>query len=221
MNANLSGAPRTGPVGRTVRLLLALGFGAALSTIVDQGGPASVRDPETLTDWSYEALTIGMVAVFAILVTQLGKLFGGEAVGKTARRVALSLLTVAAAVAAAAGGLRSGAVWGSPLSDLVWTLDVAMLLETIVALLIAVVLGTPECEIGVWAEIAARLRGRPASPPLCILGLHHLDAWELHRRRPSREVPLPAKEEVDLLRRQVLRTRRHTGLDRQPRSGAP
>jgi hypothetical protein len=176
------GAPRTGPVGRAVRLLLAVGFAAALATLVDQGGPASVRDPETLTDWSYVALTIGMVAVYAILVTQLGKMVGGEAGATRARTVALSVLAAAAAVAAVFGELRSGAVWGSPLSDLVWALDVAMLLETIVALLLAAVLGTPGCEIGVWAEIAARLHGRPASPPLCIIGLHHLDAWEFRRR---------------------------------------
>ena len=57
-----------------------------------------------------------------------------------------------------------------------------MLLETIVALVLAVVVGTRGCEIGVWADIAARLRGRPASPPLCVIGLHHLDDWELRRR---------------------------------------
>jgi hypothetical protein len=78
-------------------------------------------------------------------------------------------------------------VWGSPLSDLVWALDVAMLVETIAALPLAVALGTPGCEIGVWAEIAARLRGRPASPPLCIIGLHHLDQWELRRRSARHE----------------------------------
>jgi hypothetical protein len=58
----------------------------------------------------------------------------------------------------------------------------AMLGQTIVALLLAVVLGTRGCEIGVWADIAARLRGGSASPPLCIVGLHHLDSWELRRR---------------------------------------
>jgi hypothetical protein len=47
-----------------------------------------------------------------------------------------------------------------------------MLLETIVALPIAVVLRTPGCEIGVWADITARLRGGPASSPICIIGLH-------------------------------------------------
>jgi hypothetical protein len=176
------GAPRTGPVGRAVRFLLAVGFGAALATLVDQGGPASVHDPEALTDWSYVALTIGMTAVYGVLVGELAKLVGGEAVTKTARTVALVLLAGATAVAAAVGALRSGAVWGSPLSDLVWALDVTMLLETIVALFVAVVLGTPGCEIGVWGELGARLRGRPASPPLCIIGLHHLDNWELRRR---------------------------------------
>jgi len=60
-----------------------------------------------------------------------------------------------------------------------------MLVETIVALPIAVVLGTPGCEIGVWGDIAARLRGGPASPPICIIGLHHLDEWEARRRTRS------------------------------------
>jgi hypothetical protein len=132
-------------------------------------------------------LTIAMVAVYAVLVSELAKIVGREAVAKTVRRVALVVLAAAAAVAAAVGEVRAGAVWGSPLSDLVWTLDAAMLLETIVALLIAVVLGTRGCEIGVWGDIAARLRGGPASPPLCIIGLHHVDEWEARRRaRPGR-----------------------------------
>ena len=176
------GGPRTGPIGRAVRFLLAVGFTAALATLVDQDGPASVRDPETLTDAPFLILMIGTVAVYAILVTELAKLVGGEAVAKTARRIALSLLAAAAATAAAVGEVRSGAVWGSPLSDLVWALGVAMLLQTIVALLLAVALGTRGCEIGVWADIGARVRGRPASAPLCIVGLHHLDDWELRRR---------------------------------------
>ena len=89
--------------------------------------------------------------------------------------------------AALVGQVRDGEVWGSPLSDLVWALDVAMLAETVVALLAAVVVGTPGCEIGVWADIAARVRGGPASPPLCIIGLHHLDDWELRRRAIRRD----------------------------------
>jgi hypothetical protein len=174
--------PPTGPVGRTLRLLLAIGFAYGLATVVDQGGPASVRDAEALTDLPYVVLTIAMVAVYTVLVSELAKIVGGEAVAKAARTVALAVLAAAAAAAAVVGELRAGAVWGSPLSDLVWALDVAMLVQTIVALLLAVMIGTRGCEIGVWADIAARLRGGPASSPLCIVGLHHIDAWELRRR---------------------------------------
>jgi hypothetical protein len=180
-------APRTGPVGRAVRLLLAAVFAYGLATLVDQGGPASVRDPENLTDAPFVVVTIGMVAVYAVFVREVAKLVRGEAFATSAWKVALSLLAAAAASAAVVGELRSGEVWGSPLSDLVWALDVAMLVETIAALPLAVALGTPGCEIGVWAEIAARLGGRPASPPLCIIGLHHLDQWELRRRSARHE----------------------------------
>jgi hypothetical protein len=170
-----------------VRLLLAAVFAYGLATLVDQGGPASVRDPENLTDAPFVVVTIGMVAVYAVFVREVAKLVRGEAFATTAWKVALSLLAAAVASAAVVGELRSGKVWGSPLSDLVWALDVAMLVETIAALPLAVALGTPGCEIGVWAEIAARLRGRPASPPLCIIGLHHLDQWELRRRSARHE----------------------------------
>ena len=183
---NRSPAARTGPLGRAVRLLLALGFVAALGTLVDQGGPASVRDPETLTDAPFVVLTVAMVVVYATLAAELGKLVGGESAGQTTRRLTLSVLAAAAAVAALIGEVGAGAVWGSPLSDLVWALDVAMLVQTIVALLLAVVLGTPGCEIGVWLELAARVRRQPAAPPLCILGLHYVDDWELRRRSARR-----------------------------------
>ena len=175
-------AQRTGPVGRFVRLLLAIGFAYGFATLVDQGGPASVRDPGALTDAPFVVLTIAMMAVYAVLVTELAKIAAGEAVAKRARSVALGVLGAAAAVAAVVGELRGGEVWGSPLSDLVWTLDVAMLGQTIVALIVAVVLGTRGCEIGVWGDIAARLRGGPASPPICMIGLHHLDEWEARGR---------------------------------------
>jgi hypothetical protein len=187
---------RTGAVGRAVRLLLALGLAYGLGTLVDQGGPASVRAPETLTDAPFVVLTTAMVAVYAILVSQLAKLVAGEAVARMAWRVALVVLAAAAAIAAVVGEVGSGAVWGSPLSDLVWALDVAMLVQTVVALLLAVALGTRGCEIGVWAEIAARLRGRPASAPLCIVGLHHLDDLELRRRsarQASADADTPSK----------------------------
>jgi hypothetical protein len=187
LDARAGRSERTGPVGRIVRLLLAVGFTYAFATLVDQGGPASVRDPETLTEPLFVVLTIAMVAVYAVLVSELTKIVAGEAVAKTARTVALIVLGLAAAVAAVVAEVRSGAVWDSPLSDLVWTLDVAMLLQTIVALLIAVGLGTRGCEIGVWGDIAARVRGTPAAPAICIIGLHHLDEWESRRRAVKRQ----------------------------------
>jgi hypothetical protein len=183
VDARMGPAEGTGPVGSGVRLLLAVAFAYGFATVVDQGGPASVRDPETLTsDVAFVVLTIAMVAVYAVLVGELAKIIAGEAVAKIARSVALAVLGAAAAVAGVVGEVRAGAVWGSPLSDLVWTLDVAMLGQTIVALLLAVGLGTRGCEIGVWGDIAARLRSEPASPPICIIGLHHLDEWEARRR---------------------------------------
>ena len=187
LDARVGPAERTGPIGRAVRVLLEAGFVYGFATLVDQGGPAAVRDPDTLTgDAPFVVLTITMVALYAVLVSELAKIVGGEPVAKRARSLALVVLGAAAAVAAIVGELRAGAVWGSPLSDLVWGLDAAMLLQTIVALPIAVVLGTPGCEIGVWGDIAARLRGEPASPPICIIGLHHLDEWEARRRaRPG------------------------------------
>ena len=124
--------------------------------------------------------------------------------------MALLVLGTAAAVTAIVGELGSGAVWGSPLSDLVWALDAAILLQTIVALPIAVVLGTPGCEIGVWGDIAARLRGEPASPPICIIGLHHLKI-----------VPVPAATRgFDDLRRGASREPLGRGI-RAPVAGLP
>jgi hypothetical protein len=87
-------APRTGPVGRVVRLLLAVGFAYGFATLVDQGGPASIRDPETLTDVATVVLTIASVAVYAVLVTELAKLVDGEAVARPARSKALAVLAM-------------------------------------------------------------------------------------------------------------------------------
>jgi hypothetical protein len=69
----------------------------------------------------------------------------------------------------------------------VWIFDAVMLVETIVALLLAIALGTPGCEVGAWPELIGRVRGSHAVPtkPICILGLHHLDEWETRRRTAS------------------------------------
>ena len=61
-----------------------------------------------------------------------------------------------------------------------------MLTETIIASLLAVVLGTPGCEVGVWPELIARARNRRSTAGVrvvCVVGLHILDRWEARRRR--------------------------------------
>jgi hypothetical protein len=54
-----------------------------------------------------------------------------------------------------------------------------------VALVLAIALGTPGCEIGVWPELIARVRGGRASASAglaCIVGVHLVDAWEARHR---------------------------------------
>ena len=59
-----------------------------------------------------------------------------------------------------------------------------MLLETIGALLVAVVIGLPGCELGIWPLLIGRVRGErtPIRPVGCIVRLHILDNWEASRR---------------------------------------
>jgi hypothetical protein len=178
--------PRTGPVGRLARLLLALVVALALYSIADQGGPASFRDPSNLTEPITWVLHGAMFTVFVLLVGQLaGATVDAAAVRRWQLRATIAL-AVLLATAALTAWIKSGAVWSSPLSDLVWGFDALMLVETIVALLLAIALGTPGCEVGVWPELIGRLRGGDgAAPtrPICVLGLHFVDEWEARRAR--------------------------------------
>jgi hypothetical protein len=178
--------PRAGPVGRFARLLIALAVALALFSIADQGGPASFRDPSNLTEPITWVLHGAMLVVFVLLV---GQLVGAALDSGAVRRwqlgalIALALLLAAAAVTA---WIASGEVWASPLSDLVWGFDALMLVETIVALLLAIALGTPGCEVGVWPELIGRLRSEDSAPstwPICVLGLHFVDEWEARHAR--------------------------------------
>jgi hypothetical protein len=194
--------PRTGPIGRLARLLLAVGLGYALATIVDQGGPASFRDSSNLTEPITWVLHIAMFTLFVLLAGQLALAAGGPAaVGRWQRRALLGLAAVLAASAGAAY-VASGEIWASPLPDVVWAVDTLMLVQTIVALLLAIALGTPGCEVGIWPELVGRLRGTPiATRPICVLGLHFIDEWEARRRartephRTIHEDPTPTASE--------------------------
>ena len=177
---------RTGPFGRLARLVIALVAALSLYTIADQGGPASFRDPSNLTEPITLVLHGAMLLVFVLLVGQLAGATVGPAYARRWQLGALVGLAIMLAAAAVTAWIASGAVWASPLSDLVWGFDAAMLVETIVALLLAIALGTPGCEVGVWPELITRLRGRDAaaSPgPICVLGLHFVDEWEARRAR--------------------------------------
>lgn len=181
-------AQRTGPYGRLARLLLAATAGLALASIVDQGGLAAFHG-QSLRNEPGLALIAPVMAV--VLVSLVGGVATELADDRSARRwrvATLGVLATAVAVAALIGAATGAGAWSSPLIDLVWTLDSLMLTETLIAALLAVVLGTPGCEVGVWPELVARARGR-RSPPVtgiaCVVGLHALDRWEARRRRVS------------------------------------
>ena len=173
---------RTGPLGRAVRLLGAVFLGAGLYLLIDIG-IADFRMLPGLGDPGPWILT----AVVAILVVDLVLRFVPLPVRASllvpARRLVLAAIGLVVAVFWAIT-IVGGSVWGSPLSDLVWVVDVGYLAYATASLLLALVLGTPGCENLAWAELLARLRGaeRRIVGVWCIGGLHVVDNWELGRR---------------------------------------
>jgi hypothetical protein len=128
-----------------------------------------------------------MFVVFIILVGAVGSaLVGPQARRRWQLRTVVACFLVVT-VAAGIGMVTRGAAWGFPLADVIWWFDVLVLLEELVALLLAIPLGTPGCEIGVWTELLDRARGRVATADqflACIVGLHLIDEWEARRRSP-------------------------------------
>jgi MFS family permease len=186
----------TGPIGRVLRLVVAALAGASLLSIVDQRGLVGFRDPSVATELMVWFLTAVMLAVFATLVGALATAAGRRSPWHW-RLAALALFAAAAVGAALIGQIAFGRIWGFPLADLVWGFDVVMLVQTIVASLIAIVIGMPGCEVGVWPALLARARGGtsvPVAGPACIVGLDLIDHWEARRRQrtPDR---IPAREE--------------------------
>jgi hypothetical protein len=177
---------RTGPVGRLARTVLAGAYAAAFLSIVDRRGSAHFRNPHILGEPLAWFLHLLMFTTFLFLVGALALALGGPA---ARRRWQVSAVVASIAIVTAAGvigKLMQGSVWGFPLADLVWWFDVLMLTEGFVATVLAIALGTPGCEIGVWPELLARVGGRSATSEqglACIVGLHLIDAWEA--RRPT------------------------------------
>jgi hypothetical protein len=172
----------------------------ALYSIADQGGPASFRDPSNLAEPITWVLHVAMFTVFVLFVGELAGAMAAPAAVRRWRLRALIGLGAALAAAAVTARLTSGAVWASPLSDLVWVVDAAMLVETIVALLLAIALGTPGCEVRVWPELIRRLRrgdAAAATRPICVLGLHFVDDWEGRRSHARLKARGPGGHRAD------------------------
>jgi hypothetical protein len=169
---------KTGPVGRSVRFCLLVVFAATLVSIVDASGSARFRNPHILTEPSAWLLHGLMLVVFVALSGTLAPAHDARPVQLTAGLA----LAVVVAVAATVGQSAYGAWWGFPLADLVWCFDVLMLGLEVATTAVAIILGTPGCELGVLLKL---LPHAPASPATshCVIGLHALDAWEARLSR--------------------------------------
>jgi hypothetical protein len=125
-----------------------------------------------------------MVLIFVILVGAVATALGGTAARRRWQLGAIIVLILVVAAAGAIGLRQHGSAWGFPLADLVWWFDVLVLVEQIVATLLAIALGLPGCEIGVWPALISRARGGPAGTDqvlACVVGLHLIDQWEARR----------------------------------------
>lgn len=183
---------RTGPIGRLARAGLAAAYAATLLSIVDWRGSARFRNPHILSEPTAWLLHLLMFTSFLILVGALATTLAGPAAKRRFQVGAFAASVTAVAVAALIGLGTRGAAWGFPLADLVWWFDVLMLCEGLVATLLAIILGTPGCEISVWPDLLARARGGDSETHIglaCIVGLHLLDAWEARTRVSSNKSP--------------------------------
>lgn len=175
---------RTGPIGRLARVGLVGVIVLTLLSIVDARGSARFRNPHVLSEPSAWLLHVVMLIVFVILVGAVGSALTGPRSRKRWQVGALVIGATAVVIAAAVGVIMHGSAWGFPLADLVWWFDVLVLVQELLATVLAIALGTPGCEIGVWPELLARVRAGSATTEdalACIVGLHFLDEWERRR----------------------------------------
>lgn len=175
---------RTGPLGRLARSGLLAIFAGSLYSIVDGHGSARFRNPQILTEPSAWLLHVMMLILFLVLVGTLAAALVGAFVVRRTQIGAVAGLLGTGTLAAIIGQAAFGSVWGFPLADLVWWFDVVMLAVGVASTALAIVLGTPGCEIGVLGELVACFRRTP--PPTneasrCLVGLHALDDWERRR----------------------------------------
>jgi hypothetical protein len=188
---NHAGVRRTGPVGKLARLALAALFAYPLLSILGPGGSSRFRNPHILSEPSAWVLHILMLTIFVILVGALAATLAGQSARRPWQVAALLGAAVVVAVAGGIGLVDRASFWGFPLADVVWWFDVLMLIEQVAATLLAIALGTPGCEIGVWPALIARARGDAPSAEdglACIVGLHLIDGWEARRAQTLNRV---------------------------------
>lgn len=178
----------TGPIGRLARLVLAAAYAVSLASITGPRLSAQFRNPHILGEIAPWILLALMLLTYVLLAGALGFAFGGAGARVRWQIGGVAVAVVVAVVAVLATFAIHGTGWGFPVADLVWWFDVVMLIEGLVATLLAVGLRLPGCEIGVWPLFISRARGTTSLPEeglACVVGLHYLDAWEARRRLAS------------------------------------
>lgn len=178
-------APRTGPIGRLARVAWATAAALTLTSIVDRTGSARFRNPHILTEPSAWFLHGLMLLAFVLTVGAVAAALLGHRVARRVQVASVVAIAGTVLVAGAVGAATSGAVWGFPLADLVWYFDVVVLAAQFAAFVLAVVVGTPGCELNVFPELIARVRRETTARTeglACIIGLDQIDRWEARRR---------------------------------------
>lgn len=168
-----SARPSSGPVSRTVRVLLAGLMGWLAVEWATAGIDWFGRSSTQRNGWVWG---LALLAVYYGLYQFPSAAFGSRSV----RRTLMASGIVFAAAAGTATAIHGG-VWEPPFTWLLYGFEVGFLVVVTVAHVVAVMLGTAGCEMGGLAELVHRLRGtpRPAGEPMsCIAGLHRLDQWE-------------------------------------------
>jgi hypothetical protein len=170
---------RTGPVGRLVRFAYSVGIGLVVYGLW-RTGISNFSEPEILGQTGFWLITAVVVHTLYNLPAQL---VGSE----WGRRVLLGFLAMAL-VAAVLAATTAGTPWASPLTWLVFVVELATVAVVGLAMVLSTILGTPGCEFGALRELVAHLR-REYDPQQsealgCVVGLRRIDAWEA--RQPWR-----------------------------------
>lgn len=90
-------------------------------------------------------------------------------------RRALAILSAAVVALVGVKLVAGDSLWAPPFTWLLWGLGFAGLISVLL-MLMAVIVGTPGCELAVWREIAGRQPSQPDDKPMfCLAGLHAIE----------------------------------------------